>query len=107
MEKNSGDMNGLVSALRGLSACKFEASNLRSRLVDMANKIVASGEQSSQEIHTQALVDGLVGLSQCNYKPDGSPEFVSSLSNMIGERIDDMTFLQKLEALHSLVTLDI
>ena len=63
MEKNSGDLNGLISALRGLSACKFEARNLRSKLVDMANKVVVSGEQSSQEIHAQALVDGLVGLT--------------------------------------------
>ena len=63
MEKNSGDLNGLISALRGLSACKFEARNLRSRLVDLANKLLISGEQSSQEIHSQALVDGLVGLS--------------------------------------------
>ena len=44
VEKNSSDLNGLISALRGLSACKFEASNLRSRLVDMANKLVVSGE---------------------------------------------------------------
>ena len=93
VEKNSSDLNGLITALRGLSACKFEAGNLRSRLVDMANKLVVSGEQSSQEIHTQALVDGLVGLSQCNFKPDGTPELVSSLSKMIGERIQDMTFL--------------
>ena len=93
IEKNSSDLNGLISALRGLSACKFEAVNLRSRLVGMANKLVVSGEQSSQEIHTQALVDGLVGLSQCNYKPDSTPELVTGLSKMLGERIQDMTFL--------------
>ena len=63
LAKNPNDFNGLVSALRGLSACKYEAQDLRNKLVEMANKVVAANDHKNQTIYTQALVDGLVGLS--------------------------------------------
>ena len=50
----------------------------------------------------QAIVDGLVGLSECSYKPENSSTFVSELSKLIQGRIDEMTFRQKLESLHGL-----
>ena len=87
MEKNPNDLNGLISALRGLSACKFEARNIRGRLVGMANSLMTADEQSNKSVHAQALVDGLVGLSQCNFKPEGTPELVTSLSKIAAERI--------------------
>ena len=54
----------IYSAFRALNVCKFQAEDLRDKLgsrFDMASK--------KQDADPQALVDGIVGLAGCTYKP--------------------------------------
>ena len=81
-----------MAALRGLSACKFEARKLRDKIVDNANQILESREHLNQRIETQAIVDGLVGLSECSYKPENSSVYIQELAKLLQERMDEMTF---------------
>ena len=106
IERDKDDLNGQMSGLRALSACKFEASNLRDKLVNNANEILVSKEKlaSQKRIYTQAIVDGLVGLSECSYKPINSGMFVRELAKLIAQRVDQMSFREKIEALSGLLS---
>jgi hypothetical protein len=42
-----------------------------------------SGKKSRNKIYSQAIVDGLVGLSECSYKPENASEFVRKLASLI------------------------
>ena len=69
----------------------------------MANKTVESGSYQSQTIYTQALVDGIVGLCDSSITLDGSQQLLSTLSKLLQAREADLSFLQRVEALHGIV----
>ena len=93
VRRDPSDINGQMAGLRALSACKFAAPSLRDEMVSNALK-AKGGRRSGGKIYTQAIVDGLVGLSECPYKPHGASQFVQKLAGLIDQqRVDDMTFL--------------
>ena len=57
----------LYSSLRALNACRFSAESLRQKIGEKFSKC-----NKNRKGDAQGLVDGIVGLAGCSYKPKNS-----------------------------------
>ena len=77
MEKmlDEGDvtLNDVLSSFRALNVCRFQARELRDRLGERFNKV------RNQSSDLQALVDGIVGIAGCTYKPTNAKGMIKTI----------------------------
>ena len=105
----------LYSALRALNACRFSAESVRQKIGEKFNKC-----DKNRKGDAQGLVDGIVGLAGCSYKPPNSKHMVKNIitklqakapRQRIGQTyaptmkmLDSLSFLQSVELLRGLST---
>lgn len=105
------NLEDIFSAMRALNVCRFQAEAVR----DKIGKKFSSISEGTHCWDKQALVDGVVGLAGCTYKPYNAEKMVSKVVKMLRmplpkpksgapqiELLETLSFLQAVELLKGL-----